>query len=95
MDVIEVYLRVEREDIALIKFVIESYEEFGIVRTVDRKKAVIVLLIVPDFIKHVRAALDSLRQYVDWYEVSRPAGYTDWLLTARSEPSDTEKVPED
>ena len=79
MDLIDIYLRVEREDIAFIKFVIESYEEFGIVRTVDRKMAVIVLLIVPDFIAPARAALDGLREYVDWTEVPRPADLTDWL----------------
>lgn len=79
MDLIDIYLRVEREDIAFVKFVIESYEEFGIVRTVDRKKAVIVLLIVPDFIGPARAALDGLREYVDWTEVPRPADLTDWL----------------
>ena len=80
MELIDIYLRVERADIALIKCVIESYEEFGIVRTIDNTKAIIVLLIVPDFIDHAWAALESLRQHMDWHQVPRPTGYDDWLM---------------
>ncbi len=80
MDLIDIYLRVERTDIALIKFIIESYEEFGIVRTIDRKKAIIVILVVPDFIDHTWAALESLREHIDWHEVPRPTEHDDWLM---------------
>lgn len=80
MELIDIYLRVERADIALIKCVIESYEEFGIVRTIDNTKAIIVLLIVSDFIDHAWAALESLRQHMDWHQVPRPTGYDDWLM---------------
>ena len=80
MELIDIYLRVERADIALLKCVIESYEEFGIVRTIDNTKAIIVLLIVPDFIDEAWAALESLRQHMDWYQVPRPTGYDDWLM---------------
>ena len=80
MDLIDIYLRVEREDIALVKFIIESYEEFGIVRTIDNKKAIIVLLIVPDFIEPTWAALESLREHMDWHQVPRPTEYDDWLM---------------
>ena len=80
MELIDIYLRVERKDIALIKCVIESYEELGIVRTIDNKKAIIVLLIVPDFIEHTWAALASLRQHMDWHQVPRPTAYDDWLM---------------
>ncbi len=80
MELSDIYLRVERADIALIKCVIESYEEFGIVRTIDNKKAIIVLLIVPDFIEHTWAALESLRQHMDWHQVPRPTEHDDWLM---------------
>ncbi len=80
MELIDIYLRVERADIALIKCVIESYEEFGIVRTIDNTKAIIVLLIVPDFLDEVWAALESLRQHMDWHQAPRPTGYDDWLM---------------
>jgi hypothetical protein len=79
-DLIEIYLRVRREDIALIKFVIESYEGIGIVRTIDRKKATVAVLAMPDLIVHMRAVLDSLREDMDWYEIPPPAEQDDWLM---------------
>ena len=80
MDLIEIYLRIQREDIALLKFVIESYEEVGIIRTIDRKKATVVVLAMPDFIDHVWAILNSLREHMDWYEIPPPAEQDDWLM---------------
>jgi hypothetical protein len=80
MDLIEIYLRLQREDIALLKFVIESYEGIGIVRTIDRKKATVVVLAMPDLIAHVRLVLESLREEMDWYEIPPPAEQDDWLM---------------
>jgi hypothetical protein len=34
----EIYLEVAAEHIAYVKFIFESYEEVGIIRTMDRKK---------------------------------------------------------
>ena len=79
-DLIEIYLRIQREDVALIKFVLESYEGIGIVRTIDRKRATVVVLAMPDLIDHVRAVLESLREYMDWYEIPAPAEQDDWLM---------------
>ena len=79
-DLVEIYLRVRREDVALIKFVLESYEGVGIVRTIDRKKATVVVLAMPDLLDHVRAVLDSLREHMDWYEIPAPAEQDDWLM---------------
>jgi len=79
-DLVEIYLRVRREDVALIKFVLESYEGVGIVRTIDRKQATVVVLAMPDLLDHVRAVLDSLREHMDWYEIPPPAEQDDWLM---------------
>jgi hypothetical protein len=81
MDLIEIYLRLRREDIALLKFVVESYEGIAIVRTLDRKRATVVVLAMPDAIEHVRAVLDSLREEMEWYEIPPPAEQDDWLMT--------------
>ena len=80
MDLIEIYLRIQREDVALLKFVIESYEGIGIVRTIDRKKATVVVLAMPDLVHHIRAVLGSLREHIDWYEIPPPAEQDDWLM---------------
>jgi hypothetical protein len=79
-DLIEIYLRVSRGDIALLKFAIESYEGIAIVRTIDRKKATVAVLAMPDLIHHVRATLESLREYMDWYEIPPPEEQDDWLM---------------
>jgi hypothetical protein len=84
MDLIEIYLRIRREDIALLKFVIESYEGVGIVRTLDRKKATVVVLAMPDFLADVRAVLESLREHMDWHEIPAPEERDDWLMQERT-----------
>ncbi|NOT53142.1 MAG: DUF4911 domain-containing protein [Deltaproteobacteria bacterium] len=79
-DLIEIYLRIRREDIALLKFVVESYEGIGIVRTLDRKRATVVVLAMPDATEDVRGVLDSLRDEMEWYEIPPPVEQDDWLM---------------
>jgi Domain of unknown function (DUF4911) len=81
MELQALYLATPPEHIAYIKFIFESYEEVGIIRTVDRKKAVIVLLVVTDFIDTAHNILDSLKQEVPLAEIPRPADVSDdWLM---------------
>ena len=81
MELHAIYLLTQPEHIAYVKFIFESYEEIGIIRTVDRKKAVIVLLAVEDFVDVARSILDSLKQEVPLTEVSPPADMSDdWLM---------------
>ena len=78
----EIYFEVRTEDIAYVKFVIESYEGVGLIRTVDRKKAVIVVLIVEDFLDDGRALLASLQREINLTEIPRPSEVgDDWLMT--------------
>ena len=77
----EIYLVVRPEDIAYVKFVFESYEGVGIIRTVDRKKAIIALLVVDDFLNVARSILTSLEGEVSLSEIARPEQVgEDWLL---------------
>ena len=76
-----VYLAIPPEHIAYVKFVFESYEEVGIIRTVDRKRAIIVLLAMPDFADAARQILESLKRDIPLEEISRPPDMTDdWLM---------------
>jgi len=76
-----VFLETPPEQIAYIKFIFESYEEIGIIRTVERKKAIIVLLAVEDYIGVARKILDALKQEVPLVEIPRPADLADdWLM---------------
>ena len=81
MELTEIYLETRPEHIAYVKFIFESYEEVGIVRTVDRKKAVIVLLAMPDFLRVARNIIESLQKEIALFEIPRPADLSDdWLM---------------
>ena len=77
-----IYLETPPEHVAYVKFIVESYEEVGIIRTVDRRKAIIVLLATPDFAGVAREILRSLMREVPLKEIERPADVSaDWLMT--------------
>ena len=82
MSLVPIYLEICPSDIAYIKFILESYEEVGIIRTIDRKKAIIVLLAASDFIEVARAIVISLQQEVTLIEIPPPPDLSDdWLMT--------------
>ena len=86
MDLQEIYLEIAPEHIAYIKFIFESYEEVGIIRTVDRKKSIIVLLAMTDFVDTARAIINSLKQDIPLAEIPRPADLTDdWFMVELAE----------
>jgi hypothetical protein len=80
-DVNEIYLEVQPRDIAYIKFIIESYEILGVIRTVDRAKAIIVVLAVPDTMDLTQGVLAALAREIPIREIPRPEEIgDDWLL---------------
>jgi hypothetical protein len=82
MDLQPIYLVTPPQHIAYVKFIFESYEEVGIIRTAERKRAVVVLLAVKDFIAVARKILEALKQEVPLEEISRPADLSDdWLMS--------------
>ena len=88
MDMHDIYLEIPPEHIAYIKFIFESYEEVGIIRTVDRKKAVIVLLAMHDFLDTARQILESLHQEIPFAEIPRPNDVSDdWFMAQLAEES--------
>lgn len=82
MELQEIYFEIDPEHIAYVKFIFESYEEVGIIRTVDRQKAIVVLLVVDDFAAVAREIFESLKREVPLTETPRPADLgDDWLMT--------------
>lgn len=80
-DVYLLYLRVVPADIALIKFLFESYEGVGIVRTVDACVAVIVVLVVADFLPVAREIIRDLQARIACVEIDAPpVEPDDWLM---------------
>ena len=81
MNLHEIYFTIRPEDIAYVKFVLESYDGVGIIRTVDRRKAIIVALVVEDFLAAARALFAALKDEVAIAEIPRPADIgDDWLM---------------
>lgn len=76
-----IYLTTPPEHIAYVKFIFESYEEVGIIRTIDRKRAVIVLLAMPDFVDTARKVVESIKQDIPLQEIPPPDNIPDdWLM---------------
>lgn len=76
-----IYLRLDPADIALVKFLFESYEGVGIVRTIDRRAALIVALVMSDLLPIARGLLDEIRTCVPCEEVEAPPRASDdWLM---------------
>lgn len=76
-----IYLEVQPAEIALIKFLFESYEGVGIVRTLNRHAAVIVILVVPDFLDTARDIIAALQREFECREIPEPEiAADDWLL---------------
>jgi hypothetical protein len=86
-DVDLIFLRLARPDVAMIKFIFESYEGVAVVRTLDRHAAVIVVMATRDFGHVARDILESLRESVAIEEIPPPADLDEeWLLSfVRSE----------
>ncbi len=78
---VPIFLRLAPVDIALVKFVIESYEGVGLIRTIDRTAATIVALISRDFLADGRAIIADLQGHVELAVIAAPPGASDdWLL---------------
>ncbi len=81
MELHDIYLELAPAHIAYVKFIFESYEEVGIIRTVDNKQAVIVLLAMTDFLDVARKVLDSIRNDIPLREIPRPSDMKDdWFM---------------
>ncbi|OFV90192.1 MAG: hypothetical protein A3J75_00545 [Acidobacteria bacterium RBG_16_68_9] len=76
-----IFVRLPPSDIALMKFLFESYEGIAVVRTMDRHRAVIVVLVSHDFLEVARGILDSLRDTIAFEQVPPPGDADeDWLV---------------
>lgn len=78
-DVEPIFLAVPREEIAYVKFVFESYEGVAVTRTLDRRAALLAILVAPDFVPVARAVVDALASEIGCREVPRPPGCEDLL----------------
>lgn len=84
---VEFYVRLRPEDIAYVKFVFESYEVVGFLRTIDPRAATLVILVVPDFGDVGEAILQSIAREIPLERMAKPAELgDDWLVERIFEP---------
>jgi hypothetical protein len=72
MDTVQKYYRIDRNGIALLKFILESYDNAAVLRTVDEKGSVVEIFIAPDFIDDVQAVIAEYRDEFNIREIERP-----------------------
>jgi hypothetical protein len=71
MDTHSIYFRVRREDIAYLKFIIESYEGMAVLRTCDPREAVVELMVAPGWEKDAEEVINGLRKEIPIEPMSR------------------------
>ena len=69
---VEIYLQIPPEEIVFLKLIIEAHEGIGVLRTIDRTRAIIVVMVAADMEGDARAVLESLRDQLPWVEISPP-----------------------
>ena len=80
-DLVPVYVRLAPQDIAYLKFIFESYETVGFLRTIDPRAALLVIYLVPDFAATGLALLESVAGEIELERVDEPPDLgDDWLV---------------
>lgn len=78
-DVVPIFLAVPRSEIGYVKFIFESYEGVAVLRTIDRRAGLLVVLAVPDFLEQARLIVAGLAEEMDCREIPPPPGSEDLL----------------
>lgn len=77
------------ESIAYLKFVLESYEAVGFLRTIDPRAATLAVFLVPDFAEVGDAILESVAREIPLERIAEPQDLgDDWLVGAVSRAAD-------
>jgi len=67
--IVKKFLKVNRRNIAFIKYLFEGYEGLATVSTIDKSNSIIQISIMPDFIADTEKILDAVRHEVAFEEV--------------------------
>lgn len=66
---IKKYFQLERKNIVIVQFIIEGYEGMATVTTIDSRKAVIQISIMPDYISDIGSLLEYLKKKYKMKEI--------------------------
>src|SRR5438552_13066603 len=82
-ELVEIYVRLRPQDIAYLKFIFESYETVGFLRTIDPRVATLVVFLVPDFAEVGQRILEAVSREIEIERIEPPADLgDDWLVMA-------------
>lgn len=82
-DLVSIYLKLSKEDISTVKFILETYDDIALVRTLDAEAAEIAVLATTDTEATTRAILADLKRSIGLEEIEQPESVkNDWLLTS-------------
>ena len=73
MKTMQRYFRVDRKNIAFLKFILEAYDGMAVMRTLGPHEGVVELMIAPDFERDVNEILDNLRGEFEAQPIDPPA----------------------
>lgn len=75
------FLQLPSENIVSLKFLLESYEGIGVLRTLDEQTGRVVILATEDTAPTVDGFLNSIAAELDLHRISKPPELEgDWLL---------------
>ncbi len=81
-----VYLQIPAEKIVELKFLLESYEGIGELRTLDNDIALVVILGLKDTAAQIRKIIESEKENLKCLEVGQPDCISsDWLITTSND----------
>ena len=78
-----IFLRLAPNDIVYLKAILESYDELGVLRTLDQKTGDVVILSLPDLKTDLDGLLKSLANEINFTILAAAPGNQapgDWLL---------------
>ena len=80
-DLTPIFLRLPPEHIAEFKFLLESYDELGILRTLNPERGEVVILAIPDSLATLHELLGTLKEELNLEIIPPPPSLeTDWLV---------------
>jgi len=72
MNTIQKYFRVNRRDMAYLKFIVESYDGLAVLRTVNPREGIVEWMIPPSLVEEADELIASLREEIVIMRASPP-----------------------
>lgn len=81
-----IFIKIALEDLVYLKSILESYDELGIIRTLNRARGEIVILAVAGNVSELQQVLAAVKTEIDFEIIPQPSvelsseSCEDWLL---------------